>query len=337
MDKKEKENIFQKKFIKKYNVEPGTKMTIIYNNEKKDVIVNWMNPETSYFGSNEIKINPENILSIDGKDVSKEIKKLRGEILKGKTKPIKKEEWVHIKTKMRLFKKMHDALSPLVSECKLNFSPKNLNVRSVDPAHVAMVDVTIPKSSFEEYRCNEYREIGFDLDKLHGLLRSWKKEATIDFIDKGEGVRFCGIYEDALGKFNRSFKTMDPAGMPDPKMPNLDLPLKFNANPKGVLKFLDQAEQVSDHIAISGDKEGIRFYAESDIDSVDFYPESLDIFDVEGSYKSLFSIDYFTNAVKPMKIFKTINFQMGTDNPIRITGKDDIEIMILLAPRIESE
>jgi len=140
-----------------------------------------------------------------------------------------------------------------------------------------------------------------------------------------------------LGKFNRSFKTMDPAGMPDPKMPNLDLPLKFNANPKGVLKFLDQAEQVSDHIAISGDKEGIRFYAESDIDSVDFYPESLDIFDVEGSYKSLFSIDYFTNAVKPMKIFKTINFQMGTDNPIRITGKDDIEIMILLAPRIESE
>jgi proliferating cell nuclear antigen len=59
-----------------------------------------------------------------------------------------------------------------------------------------------------------------------------------------------------------------------------------------------------------------------------------------GKHRSLFSIDYFSNMIKPVKGEDTITIQMGSDNPIRVDfdiADKKGHVTYLLAPRIESE
>ena len=59
-----------------------------------------------------------------------------------------------------------------------------------------------------------------------------------------------------------------------------------------------------------------------------------------GKYKSLFSIDYFSNMIKPVKSDDPITISMGNDNPIRVDfdiAEKKGHVTYLLAPRIESD
>ncbi|RLF57056.1 MAG: DNA polymerase sliding clamp, partial [Thermoplasmata archaeon] len=59
------------------------------------------------------------------------------------------------KIRAEILKKMIDIVSPLVNEVKLNITPTGISLRAVDPAHVAMVDLEIKASAFDEYKADE--------------------------------------------------------------------------------------------------------------------------------------------------------------------------------------
>ena len=74
------------------------------------------------------------------------------------------------KVKSDIIKGIIDVTSPLVNEAKFNITSKGISLRAVDPAHVAMVDLEIKNTAFEEYK-SEDMELGIDLDKLSGIMR----------------------------------------------------------------------------------------------------------------------------------------------------------------------
>jgi proliferating cell nuclear antigen len=62
--------------------------------------------------------------------------------------------------------------------------------------------------------------------------------------------------------------------------------------------------------------------------------------DAPGKFKSLFSIDYFSNMIKPVKGEDPVTIHIGTDNPIRVDfniAENNGHVTYLLAPRIESD
>ncbi|MFO1533172.1 MAG: DNA polymerase sliding clamp, partial [Thermoplasmatota archaeon] len=54
------------------------------------------------------------------------------------------------KVKSEVLKTILDAVSTLVDEAKIQVTPDGVNLKAVDPAHVAMVDLTIGKKAFQE-------------------------------------------------------------------------------------------------------------------------------------------------------------------------------------------
>ncbi|MCK4902468.1 MAG: DNA polymerase sliding clamp, partial [Thermoplasmatales archaeon] len=74
------------------------------------------------------------------------------------------------KVKSEVLKGIIDVTSPLVNEVKFNITPKGISLRAVDPAHVAMVDLTVKDKAFEEFKATEM-ELGIDMDKLGGIMR----------------------------------------------------------------------------------------------------------------------------------------------------------------------
>ncbi len=135
---------------------------------------------------------------------------------------------------------------------------------------------------------------------------------------------------------------IDTAGMPDSKVPNLELPAKAIITSSELSKGVRASEAVSDHLALSIDKEAFELFAEGDTDTVNLkLPKDLLVeLNSPGKFKSLFSIDYFSNMIKPVKAEEPITISLGNDNPIRVDfdiAEKKGHVTYLLAPRVESE
>ena len=241
------------------------------------------------------------------------------------------------KVKSDIVKGIIDVTSPLVNEAKFNITSKGITLRAVDPAHVAMVDLEIKNNAFEEYKANDM-ELGIDLDKLSGIMRLANSGDTVS-LEYDENSNRLIV---KIGNLVRRMGLIDTAGMPDSKVPNLDLPAKAIVKASELSKGVRASEAVSDHLALSVDKDAFELFAEGDTDTVNLkLPKDLLVeLNSPGKYKSLFSIDYFSNMIKPVRGEDPITISIGNDNPIRvdfdIAGKNG-HVTYLLAPRIESE
>ncbi|MCA1820004.1 MAG: DNA polymerase sliding clamp, partial [Halobacteriales archaeon] len=67
------------------------------------------------------------------------------------------------KVKSEVLVTILNAVSTLVDEAKIHVTPEGLNLKAVDPAHVAMVDLSIGKKAFVEYKGSDM-DMGVDLD-----------------------------------------------------------------------------------------------------------------------------------------------------------------------------
>jgi proliferating cell nuclear antigen len=241
------------------------------------------------------------------------------------------------KIKSDIIKGIIEVTSPLVNEAKFNVTAKGLTLRAVDPAHVAMVDLELKSSAFEEYKADDM-ELGIDLDKLSGIMKLASAEDLVTLEYDEESNRLIV----KIGNLVRRMGLIDTAGMPDSKVPHLELPAKAIVKASELSKGVRASEAVSDHLALSIDKDSFELAAEGDTDTVNLkLPKSLLVeLHAPGKFKSLFSIDYFSNMIKPVRGEDTITINLGNDNPIRVDfdiAEKNGHVTYLLAPRIESE
>lgn len=241
------------------------------------------------------------------------------------------------KVKSEVLKGIIDVTSPLVSEVKFNINPKGITLRAVDPAHVAMVDLVVKNGAFEEFKATEM-ELGIDMDKFASIMRLSSAGDMVS-LEYDEDTNRLIV---KIGNLVRKMGLIDTAGMPDPKMPNLNLPAKVIIKASELNQGVRASEAVSDHLALTVNKDDFELFAEGDTDTVNLkLPKDLLIeLNTNSKCKSLFSIDYFSNMIKPVRGEDPVTIMIGNDNPIRVEfniADDKGHVTYLLAPRIESE
>jgi proliferating cell nuclear antigen len=241
------------------------------------------------------------------------------------------------KLKADILKEMVDVVSTLVDEAKFNVGKDSIAVKAVDPAHVAMVDLSLDRSAFEGYKAEE-AELGIDMDKMKEILRLAKAGDVISLNHDEDKNRLVV----AVGNTTRRMSLVDTAGMSDPKVPSLNLPAKLTVRTDELRQAIRASESVSDHIALKASNEGFEVVSEGDTDTVSHMvsKDMLDELQAKDAVRSLFPLDYFSNMVKAISSAQTVTLYLGTDYPVKMefkiaAGKG--EVKYLLAPRIESE
>lgn len=241
------------------------------------------------------------------------------------------------KVKSEVLKGIIDVTSPLVNEVKLNITNKGISLRAVDPAHVAMVELEVGNKAFDKYKASEM-ELGVDMDKLGSIMRLAGAGDMVS-LDYDEDNNRLIV---KIGNLVRKMGLIDTAGMPDPKMPNLNLPAKVIIKASELTQGVRASETVSDHLALTVNKDNFELFAEGDTDTVNLKlpKDLLEELKTNSKCKSLFSIDYFSNMIKPVKGSDPVTIMIGNDNPIRVEfdiAEKSGHVTYLLAPRIESE
>jgi proliferating cell nuclear antigen len=241
------------------------------------------------------------------------------------------------KVKSETLKSIVDVVSTLVDEAKFNVDSKGVTLKAVDPAHVAMIDLKIEQSAFDEYEADD-TELGVDLDKIKEVLRLARGGDVISLSQDEDKNRLVVN----VGNVTRRMNLVDTTGMSDPKVPNLNLPAKVVLTAEELQKGIKAAESISDHIALTATADGFEMVSEGDTDSVTLKlpKDKLVSLDCKDNARSLFPLDYFSNMIRAIPTGTVVSMHLGNDYPVKMEftiadGKGTVSY--LLAPRIESD
>ena len=112
----------------------------------------------------------------------------------------------------------------LVDEAKMNVSEDGLQVKAVGPSHVAMIEANLMKSAFDSFEVSDI-QMGLDIDKFKSVLTMAGKDEMV-ILEKDDELNRLVVN---IGNLTRAMPLLDTSGMPDPKVPSLDLPAAVSA------------------------------------------------------------------------------------------------------------
>jgi proliferating cell nuclear antigen len=236
-----------------------------------------------------------------------------------------------------VLKESIDAISALVTECRLRITDGGISTRAVDTANVAMVSLELKKEAFDSFR-GATGEIGLDIAKLKNIFGMMSGTLTIELPENANKLQV------SVQGYRYSITLLDTNTIrKEPNMPKLELPGKIVISGSDLNNAIKAAAIISDKIAMGIDPAQSTFFmvAEGDTDHIrrEFAKDELKALSpVEA--RSLFSIDYLKDMGKVMSKAEEVEIRLGIDHPVRFSfdiasGGGHVEY--LLAPRIEAD
>lgn len=238
-----------------------------------------------------------------------------------------------------IFRESVDAISALVTECRLHAEPDRIYTRAVDTANVAMISFQLKKEAFESYQATK-EELGLDITKLKNIMGMMTKGGSVrlNLPDGGQKL------ELSFNSYHYSITLLDVNTIrKDPNPPSIELPGKVVISGDVLFSAIKAASVVSDKIALGIDPSRQHFYmmAEGDTDHIRLELgrnelEEMTLVEV----RSLFSLDYLKDMGKIMARAEKVEIHLGVNHPVKFSfdiagGRGHIDY--LLAPRIEAE
>ena len=243
-----------------------------------------------------------------------------------------------------------DSVSVLVDECKIHLEEDGLEIRAVDPANVAMVDLDVEPGAFESVGDGSF-PIGVNFQKLDS------------YIDGASGGDLITLSVDAeVRKVNIEHTNVevemagiDPGAMRgEPDIPdNIDHRAEFEVDAKVLADAVENADLVSDHVELKADidEEALVVTGRGDIDEIETVigEDELSEANFPEEVTSLFSLPYLVGGsqggskyggiLKPLSSGTEVTGKLDDEMPVFIDyefadGFGSVEMM--LAPRIEN-
>jgi len=237
--------------------------------------------------------------------------------------------------KMEVLREFLEVISAIVTEVKMSVTPEGIDVKAMDPSHVAMLILNLKKGAFEDFN-GEATEIGIDVEKLKGVLRLAKQGDVIDIAHDGHKGRLVV----SVGKLTRHMAVVDPAGISDPKVPNVDPPCKVVMKTEELRQGIRGSESISDHVTLTLEPEAFTMHSEGENDKVDLRipKESLTSLEAKEAVKSMYPLDFFSAMVKSIASADEVTMYVGNEYPLKLEfgiAAGNGGVKFLLAPRVE--
>lgn len=234
------------------------------------------------------------------------------------------------------------AISNLIDEADFEFKEDGVEMRAMDPSHVALADFRLPSKAFEEYDVEKSRKLGIDLTEMDKIMSRAKKddEFVLEFNEE-EGrlkLRFQG---DSTRRFSLPLLELEEEEFPEP---DLDFTASVKVTAGVVSDGLKDTALVGENVRFKITDDKFLMGMESDTGSAEMELSEgaggLQELDVEESSEAMYNIGYLDDMIKAASSNDVIEINHSTDIPIQMIfpiadGKG--RLTFLLAPRIEAE
>ena len=244
---------------------------------------------------------------------------------------------LNVTARQDLMSKIIETLGVVVEDARFDFSENGLEVRVVDPSHVAMIQMNIDAAAFETWELDETK-LGLELRKIKELVRLG---GPTDMIEMAYGDE-TGVLTVNLGKIARNIRPLDNSTLTPPTLPELKLPCKVTISGADFTQALRAARQVGDLVNFSIDANSFTVHVLGSTDSVTvaFDKEELQHIECDGPARSQYSLTYLVPLSKTFGSLESVNIGFGENYPLSMSFSfhdGAAEVQYFLAPRVEND
>ena len=236
-------------------------------------------------------------------------------------------------------KEFVSTLRAIVDEAKIRVGPDGIHTRAVDPANVAMYDVTLAAGAFESYDATE-GVLGVNLERFEEVLKLAKKNDLVQLSFNTTSFKLV-IH---IGGIEFTMALIDPDSIrKEPEIPEMDLPISLTLEETQISRGVKAADMVSDHIRFRCDESETTVYieAEGDTDNVSLELADDDLVALTAADgNALYSLDYVNDISKQFPKGTEITLTFGGDFPMMFEyefSDGECDVLAMLAPRIQSD
>ena len=240
-----------------------------------------------------------------------------------------------VKVKSEILKETVNVISTLINEAKFKVSKDGIRVMAVDGSHIAMIDLDLRASAFEEFKADEM-DLGIDLEKLKTVLKNAKSDEIIEM--KYNADR--NILEFNLDAIEMTMALLDSSNMSEPKVPDLEHKVRVTVAKDLIERGLKAASDVGTYVEFKVTPEEVVIHTEGESDTMNMHlpKDKLDELVCEEETSSKYSLEYIGAIVKSVNA-EAISLQLSTDYPIKLffdIAKGEGKVTYMLAPRVDN-
>ena len=233
-----------------------------------------------------------------------------------------------------------DYIDALVDETRVNLTPDGLTSTVVDPANVAMVDITLDAEAFESYEADGGM-IAFNIGRLQDML-SVADKGDLVHLDLDDQTRKLEV---RAGAVDYSLALLDPDTVRDePEMPTID-DTEFVVEGRTILLADTAAGNLADNKRITFGYDALdevfTVDAQGDTDDMDIAIDRDDLVAVrqaEAGGRTMLSLDYVDAVCKPLPKDVDVTVSLAEDMPLILAFEDEqCAVRYMLAPRIAGD
>jgi proliferating cell nuclear antigen len=212
---------------------------------------------------------------------------------------------------------------------------------AADRAIVSVIDFKLKPSAFEEYVCDENKEIGVNLLTLLTFL---KRAASTDKMTLELKEKESKLEIKLEGESNRKF-AIPLIEVSKREMPEIDK-LEFMASAEIKSSILEQgisdADLIADSVIFDFSENQVKMFAKGNGSKTELILEKgnealLDL-NVKEHVDSRYSLEYLKKMAKGSKISDKAKISIGKDFPMKLEFiGDDASLSMILAPRVSED
>lgn len=236
-------------------------------------------------------------------------------------------------------KEIADLLNTVVTEAKFKVDDNGISVIAVDPAHVAMISISVPKDVFSEFQTEGEEEISMDIERLKSVIRLASSSDIVSLAkDKGK-LKF------EINNIVKSISLLDNSTVTTPRIPQINAEFYVVLGKTELERGLKAAEDVSDSIrfTLSGEDFRARSMSDSEESEMVLTKDMIKEIKCQNTIKSSYPLEYLLKLVKSLASTEDLKLSFKDDYPLTIefnfgqskTVPNAIKGSFLLAPRME--
>lgn len=226
----------------------------------------------------------------------------------------------------------------VVEDAMFIVNDDGITFRGMDPSHVALLDITFPKSSFEKLESTT-SFFGIRVVDFKMVMNTASNGDIVELTIVNEGIMKISINGSLSMEYNLKLIQKQNVNVPIPKT---EYKAKLSLVPGTFTRILSNIERVSKYVTIHCNSNGVEFSGSGDVGDakISIAKDNPDLKSITSNEdtSSIYSLEFMTKVIRDIgKASKLVNLEYATKNPVHVEFEmpSKASVNYYLAPRVD--
>jgi proliferating cell nuclear antigen len=273
------------------------------------------------------------------------------------SKSISELQFFTITKNSDIWNSVSSAIMTIIDEALFDAGPEGITFRSMDPSHIALIDINWSSSAFEQYHCSSTMKFGVRIDEFSKII---KRANANDSIEIGiQDNSSLNVKTSGSGYLrNYKMRLIESTGNVSSPLPQMTFNSKIIIGIAALDKILNDVGVISEKITIdtssnsisnnkttaifsgNSDRGEARIIMQSDNDDKNKV-ESLQEITAKENSKSTYNIDFISKIIRAIgnqSSSNLVTIEYSSNKPLRLEFlllSGMVRIQFYLAPRVQ--